>query len=177
MYPNPPAGELPPISQAYDPQDKDPAVRARARRQRVETALRLREQRRDWAERNAALLRQMRQAGPDDLAALLRVDAQVPPSIGLSSEDASFTTIFVPPTLSHLRKSQGPLEVRLREDFSRHRDLRVSQSFNGGLTSITLWASGRVTETTMTFRSGHPRALVIDSEETADIAPAYPFLK
>lgn len=178
LYPNLPAGTLPPISQEFDPQDKDPAVRARARRQRIETALRLREQRRGWAERNAALLRRMRQAGPGDLAALLRVCAQVPPFIGSSSGDAPFSTLGAPPTLSHLRRSQGPLEVHLREDFSRYRDLRVSQSLYFAPTSITLWASGRVTETTTTFRvSGHPRVLVETTQETAEIAPAYPFLK
>jgi len=178
LYPNLPAGALPPISQDFDPQDKDPAVRARARRQRVETALHLRGQRQGWAERNAALLRQMRQAGPDDLAALLRVYAQVPPSINLSSGDATFTVLGTPPTLSHLRRSQGPLEVHLREDFARYRDMRVSRSLNAGPTDISLWASGRVTETTLTDRVvGHTRFFAADPKETAEIAPAYPFVK
>ena len=178
LHPNPPAGATPSVSQEYDPLDTDPTVRARARRQRVKTALSLRKQRQGWAAQNAVLLRQMRQAGPDDLAALRRVHAQVPSSIGLSTGDAQFTTIFGPPTLSHLRRSQGPLEVHLREDFARFRDLRVSQSVNSGPTSITLWASGRVTETTRTLQiAGRPSVIVESSQETAEIAPAYPFLK
>ena len=172
-----PAGP-PPVSQIFDPLDKDPSVRDRARRQRIATALRLRKQRQGWAERNAVLLRRMRQAGPDDLAALLRVYAQVPPSINASAEDAAFTVLGAPSTLSHLRKSQEPLDVQHRQDFARYRDLRVSQSFNTGLTSITLWASGRVTETTLTGRVvGHTRMFAVDPKETADIAPPYPFLK
>lgn len=173
---------LPPVSQVYDPMDKDPAVRARARHQRIATALRLRDDLQDWAKRNLGLLRRMHQASPDDLAALLRVYAQLPPCDTylhpntLLSATAKFTVLGAPPTLSHLRKSQEPLDVRLRGDFARYRDFRLSQSLNVGPKSITLWASGRVTETTWTERIvGHRE--IPDLKDTADIAPAYPFLK
>ena len=181
LYPNPSAGAAhpaapPPVSQVFDPLDADPAARNRARQQRIKTALRLRASLRGWAVRNAALLQQMRRANPNDLAALLRVYAQVPPT-RTSAAEATFTGLGAPPTLSHLRRSQEPLDVDLREDFARYRDFRLTRSVNTGLTFITLWASGRVTETTHTDRVvGRTRFFAVDHKDTADIAPAYPFL-
>ncbi len=177
LQPNLPIGALVPVSQVFDPLDEDPAARNRARQQRIATALHLRGRLQGWAVRNAALLRRMRQANPDDFTALLNVYAQVPPT-RTSAGEAAFTGLGAPPTPSHLRRSQEPLDIDLREDFARYRDFRLSQSINTGRTFITLWASGRVTETTLTDRTiGRAPFFGFARKDTADIAPAYPFLR
>jgi hypothetical protein len=85
----------------------------------------------------------------------------------------TFTALIAPLTLSHLRNSREAFAQGIREDFATYRHFRLSESINTGQSHVTLWASGRVTETTLRDRStGHGMERV----ESLDLAPPYEFL-
>ncbi len=147
----------------------------------------LRQHLRGWALQHAPLLRQMRHAAPNDLAALIRVYPQEPlpgrypgdPRLQEQGkeENLAFTGLSAPLTLSHLQHSHEAFAEGIREDFAKYRDFRLSQSINTGRSSVTLWASGRVTETTLVDQKverGKP--ILMSRVESTDIALPYAFL-
>jgi len=64
----------------------------------------------------------------------------------------------------------------LRQDFARYHDIKISQSFNNGMSNIVLWASGRVTEESVVrqYTPGKPSQV---KGAPRQIAPPYDFLK
>ncbi len=120
----------------------------------------------EWAHANKAALVQMQQARPDDLASLMRVydsliklpfplwngDPRVgraTPVISSYVPDPTFSTQTTALTLSHLERSQEPADKSIREDFARYHDFRVARSIDPGNVCIVVWASGRITESTV----------------------------
>lgn len=126
----------------------------------------------------------MQCAHPDDLAALMRAYPQVslpgryPGDLRTTRAGApSYTAMSAPLTLSHLRNSHEDFAQRIREDFTKYRDFRLSESMTTGRTQVTLWASGRITETTLTDRfTGHGKPILMERMESPDLAPPYEFL-
>jgi hypothetical protein len=69
------------------------------------------------------------------------------------------------------------LSVRfLREDFSQYKDIMISKSRNSGAKTISLWASGRVTETETVRNTGGSKGQSVFKEVSRELSPPYDFL-
>ena len=123
---------------------------------RIAEAEQLRTHLQGWAQANKALLQQMAAAGPDDLAAAIRVhDSLVRLPVPLWSGDPRLYRGGDEPalqnemagqlTLTHLQRSHDAAETQTRFDFARHRDFVSAEAFLNGHISLVFWASGRIT--------------------------------
>ncbi len=126
---------------------------------RIAQAQQIREHLTTWAQHNKATLLQMGQAQPNDLAALMTVyrslekqplplwDAD--PRLSKGNAMPAFSVQTTELTLTHLQHSKEPNCQRIRQDFAQDRDLRISRSVDPGNVCIVVWASGRITQSTV----------------------------
>ena len=155
---------------------------------------------RPWALEHRAMLARMRAAGPGDLPALLDVWRALPivPGWGLwkgccgqmtpSALSAGWPQVaWLPGTRARLRSTRDPaareadrkqkmsMSGILRSDFHRDRDIEIAMPVLGGVSKMTLWVSGRITETTQTHQyiPGKPAWI---PGPVKDIDPPYDFL-
>jgi hypothetical protein len=69
-------------------------------------------------------------------------------------------------------------EWAVQNNFKNKRDIQLMQSLNPGAMDIRLWASGRITETTITDETVKlDKVTAAYLETNKDIAPPYDFLK
>ncbi len=159
---------------------------------RLSQAQQIRDHLANWAQANKPALVQMQKARPDGLASLMRVyDSLIKqplplwdgdPRVGRAASvlssyvpDPAFSTQTVALTLSHLERSQAPMDKGIREDFARYRDFRIARSADPGRNSIVVWASGRITQSTVSDKfMGHGKPILsVTSEKT--ITPPFSF--
>lgn len=159
---------------------------------RLTQARQLRGRLAEWAQANKAALAQMQQARPDDLASLMRVyDSLIKlpfplwngdPRVGRATSvissyvpDPTFSTQTAALTLSHLERSQEPADKSIREDFARYHDFRVARSIDPGNVCIVVWASGRITQSTVSGEFiGHGEPILLVTSEESIVPPFFP---
>jgi hypothetical protein len=173
---------------------------------RLERAKFLRAKWRVWASAHKAELKRMLNAQPDDHAAMKAVWDAIPVhcdqrSTGFTAQDLlptddtlygevftwnaiekaklSFAEPPKPAEQERLSRSQSFQTAMQLENFKQLRDVEISQSVNKGKSTLSLWASGRVTERRLI--GGRPTLLSsgikIPPQETQEIVPVYDFLK
>ena len=182
-----------------EPLSHDPAVRVAAQVRRMERAMFLRDRWQPWAQRHQAILRQMLNAKTSDTQAVAAVWQALPALpdrasqshiAGISRDDIQingglFTwdpgvkgAVTVPPNLKeHYAKSNAWFTQRLRDDWNKYHDIRLSESVNTGRSHTVLWVSGRVTTMTDTDQFvGHGLPFK-EGEDCQENAPVYDFLQ
>lgn len=176
--------QLQPALAANGSQEASVTLLARAGTHQLEQARQLRAHLWPWAQNNKALLQKMAQAQPSDLTALMQVYTSLQhlpfplwsgdPRMGQGSEDAPFANDLPSHlTLTHLQRSQDFTETRVKRDFLQLHDLAMAQSVNAGRSHVTIWASGRITQTMETdkfMRHGQPIGTV---ESQQEIVPSF----
>ncbi len=184
-----------------DPLSPDPAVRNAVQQRHTERAMLLRDLWQPWAENHHVLLKQMLQAQPSDAGALARVYEAIPASpgrgsrrgeAGISNDDlhtpgALFTwnagekhlqSPSDPATAERLTESNAWFSNRMRQDFGKYHDFRLTESVSTGRYHTVLWASGRVTIVAERDRFvGHGKPFEDYEEIQAEVSPAYDFLQ
>ena len=181
-----------------DPLSPAPAVRAAEQQRQVERAKLLRDHWQPWAESHRDLLRQMLHAQPSDTEALARVYEAIPAALGrgsrpgaagISHDDlhtagALFTWNATekrpvqapadPALAEQLTASSNWFNKRMREDFSKYHDLRLTESVGTGRYHTVLWVSGRVTVMVGRDRFiGHGKPIEDYEEVQAEVSPVY----
>lgn len=175
---------------------RNPAANEKARQARLEKANKLREHWKYWAAQHRKLLSEMAQAKPGEYETLKRVFDALPAKPGkdpnmtgvISSDFRGpgtrytwnpFIKAVITPTdpVNRAHDQQGKTFImdRAREDFNKYRDFRLSESENPGRHSMTLWASGRITETTTLAHSTPGKPVYYDSAPR-EIAPPFDFI-
>lgn len=162
-------------------------------------AMLLREQWRPYASQHKALLLKMLHARGDDTNTLKLVYYALPatpkaagmPPVGVnfshpSSSDFTWQLIDKHNASTSSQKDLGDRERltkydsrfsrELHEDFIQFHDISVSESMSPSLSTFTLWASGRVTETAL--KTQHiPGKPVFKKLAPDQVAPPFNFLK
>ena len=151
---------------------------------RLGQARKIREHLAAWAQHNKAALLQMQQAQPNDLAALMPVYRSLAKQplplwngdsrIGRGGTNPGFA-VDVPPgmTLTHLQRSREWIFTRIRRDFADNKDFRIASSVDIGNVSIVVWASGRITESTVTGKFAGYGKPFLQVESQKSIMPSF----
>ncbi len=185
-----------------DPLSLDPAVRAAAQQGHTERAMVLRDRWQPWAKNHRDLLIQMVHAQPSDAEALGRVYKAIPAipgrgshpgESGISNDDlhtqgALFTwnaagkrPVQAPSDQAlteQLAKSNIWFNKRMQDDFSKYRDIRLTESVSTGRYHTVLWVSGRVTVMVDRDRFvGRGKPFEDYQEVQTEVSPAYDFLR
>ena len=119
----------------------------------------LRDKWRIWADKHTALLRQMQRAPPGDTAARDRVWEELPSNL-LSPDTAGLTFSDLTgngPAFTWQPGSKRTSDARERNfvqdrnksALQKHHDIEIAFSAIPGPTMVVLWASGRITESTV----------------------------
>lgn len=169
--------------------ESDPQEDSASNQERIAQAKDLRKKWKPWALQHKALLQKMQQGNPQDASVALEVFTKIPvklrgPEAVITVDDlAAGQTHFTWQALeSELVRPDAPIsrDGQLRkeavaEDFAKEHDVLLSSSVNSGKSRIHLWASGRITETTVVKNprvSGQP---VYADPVSTEITPPYDF--
>ncbi len=167
-----------------------------ARAKSLAKAILIRNQWQPWALQHKALLGGMLQAKPNDAKKMMDVYEALPvyaggigvTLVGSKSFDPEPTDFGWQPANKGERKllsnpvrrtevlqSERVMQAFLRRDFAQFRDIELSKSMSPGRSSITLWASGRITEMTLTRQHilGQPAFVKAPPKE---LIPPFDFL-
>lgn len=109
---------------------------------------------------------------PDDPAVLVRTGA---PSFTWQPLDKLSQPKMDPKFKETYRRQKLFIAARLQENFARLRDIELSRSVNVGRSQLSLWASGRITESEAVrqpYRNGH---ILVDGPHQ-EVQPPYDFL-
>ena len=174
------------------------AEEAKERRDKINA---LRAKWRGWAQRHREPLQKMLSAKATDQAAMWEVYDAVPstPTIadaGFTSrdlvtiedinQDRIFFTWNCPldagkgtnaETRERLRAWKVRHEAQLQRDFAEMRDIVITSSVNIGPTRLSLWASGRVTESRLELGAGFRQPVWKPRPTYQEVLPPYEFLK
>lgn len=168
----------------------DPRQDVELNKQRIAVAKEVREKMKPWALAHKDLLKKMMAANANNSAIALEVFTKVPaetrgPKAVVTIEDRKKgPTNFTWQALEndYVRPNATPSQVgtfrkqEIASDFARQHDVLLSSSMNPGLSHIDVWASGRITETTIPINprvSGQP---VYGDPVSKEIIPPYDFL-
>ena len=190
------------VKSISDPLSSNPAVRAVAQQRHIEQAKLLRDRWQPWAKSHRDLLSQMLHAQPSNTEVLARVYETIPAApgrgsrpgaAGISHDDlhtagALFTWNAFgkdpiqgpadPALLEQLTKSNIWFIERMRGDFSKYRDFRLTESASTGRYHTVLWVSGRITVMVDRDRFvGHGKPFEDYQEVQAEVSPEYDFLR
>lgn len=135
-----------------------------------------------WASRHKALLRDLVDGQQTDEKTLERVYAFLPPNQPLFTVSAPIPFPAKAPAFSwqFLSKQQEKVvsgaHERLRKNYRAFHDIALSESENIGPWRVTLWASGRVTKTSLVEQHVPGRPAFVETFPQ-EISPRFAFLK
>lgn len=165
----------------------DPQEDVALNQERIVLAKGIREKWKPWALQHKDLLRKMRQGNPQDASIALEVFTKLPVKFAgpeavvtfddLTNGQARFTwqaleNNLVRPGAPISRDAQFRKKA-VADDFLKEHDVLLSSSVNSGKSHINVWASGRITETTVVKNprvSGQP---VYGDPVSKEITPSY----
>ena len=74
------------------------------------------------------------------------------------------------------QKADAEISAYRKNEFAKHHDVALATSVHGGRSHITLWASGRVTETTLVEQKPPVSGLSAYIDDEKEIEPAFDFV-
>ena len=167
----------------------------------VENAKILREQWRPWALQHKDLLKAMAKTDASDLSAVRRVfhslpslptDAGMPPIVievhnldrtlpsnyswqpGMNN--LKLALIHDPVELKDVIRMQNTVLGHVQEQLAQSHDIQLCDSSSKGVSTVRLWASGRITEDTRVHQTIPGKPSLVEGV-VHEIAPHYDFLK
>lgn len=178
---------------------EDPKIVKEMSDARIAKAQLLRDQWKAWALLHKAELKRMLHAQPNETSAMTAVWEALPMASGMPSNTIRRADLYgngakfswnpsskgIRLSINVTSKRQKEIAAhlaykkrRLQHDFTTLRDVELSRSSNSGPATISLWASGRITENRL-IENPHiaPGKPIFIEAPPVELAPPYDFLK
>ncbi|HEY0073555.1 MAG TPA: hypothetical protein VGB77_05585 [Abditibacteriaceae bacterium] len=174
------------------PDQVSPDMAVSLQKARMKRVVLLRDKWKSWAAQNKEDLSQMLDGDKNAQSKVWAALPILPEESGTIRQDdvtGGISTFSWQPVMKSTFTASDPAEAQrknqevrahaeklLNEGFSRHRDIPISQSRNSGAKTLSLWASGRVTETETVRNTGAGKGQPASKEVSRELFPPYEFL-